>query len=219
MRVDAAILVGLGGTGSALAEPLARLLTYHPSSSGSRLLLVDGDSYDDSNIARQIGARPGENKAEVWSERLDAPNTHAFPIYADGDAIRDLASEFGAVVVILAVDNFKTRASVIASFSEEPPLNYLILFPGNERTQGNLIAWRPGVDPSPADRHPEFRDVKDEIPRVGGCHAAAVHEPQTIGANFMAAALTLAAVQNWLDDKGVPPELLFDVERMRVTRG
>jgi PRTRC genetic system ThiF family protein len=68
-------LVGVGGTGSALALALGRL-AYHLRQKGIRveLSLVDPDTVEEKNIGRQCfcPAEVGQNKAETLALRLNA---------------------------------------------------------------------------------------------------------------------------------------------------
>lgn len=71
-------VVGCGGTGSAVAEQLARLGV-------GRLLLVDYDVLSDSNVTRVFGSSPaevGRSKVEVLSDHLQriAPGTEVVTV-------------------------------------------------------------------------------------------------------------------------------------------
>ena len=64
------IVIGLGGIGSALVEPLARYMNYNGGP--KELALVDGDSYERRNLERQRAGSDdlARNKARVHSEWL-----------------------------------------------------------------------------------------------------------------------------------------------------
>jgi CheY-like chemotaxis protein len=66
----AVIVIGLGGIGSALVEPLARYLNFRGEP--KELLLVDGDSYEKRNLDRQRAGIEdiAVNKARTHAERL-----------------------------------------------------------------------------------------------------------------------------------------------------
>jgi hypothetical protein len=218
------VLVGLGGTGSVLAEPLARLLAFHPRTKGVRLELWDGDRYDEDNHARQLGAETGRNKAMAWMTRLAPimPGVSATPDYISSPVTWEDAD-----ILILAVDNWATRRKVL----ESPPRG-LVVLPGNEETIGTCSFYQKDGEKSMLvgglagavyidgiGVPPILPDVKDQIPRRGGCPGHAVKEPQTIGANMMAATLALWGITNWLDGKDVWPLMSFDLRRMEVARG
>ena len=70
------IVVGLGGVGGAAAEVLAR-------SGVGALTLVDGDTFEPTNLNRQIlctVADVGKNKAEVAAARVHGVNPSASEI-------------------------------------------------------------------------------------------------------------------------------------------
>ncbi len=71
-------VIGLGGLGGTVTEILARIGV-------GTLTLVDGDSFDDSNLNRQILSSPanlGKPKAEVAAKRVNEinPAVEAFPV-------------------------------------------------------------------------------------------------------------------------------------------
>lgn len=67
---SAVLVFGLGGVGSFTVEALVRVGV-------GRLILVDGDAYDTSNVNRQLGALAdtvGQKKTDVMAERVRAIN-------------------------------------------------------------------------------------------------------------------------------------------------
>ena len=68
--VNPVVIVGLGGIGSHLAEPLCRFLST--LSSPPQVVLVDGDTYASDNRGRQRVGREeiGVNKAVAQARRL-----------------------------------------------------------------------------------------------------------------------------------------------------
>ena len=66
----AVVVIGLGGIGSAVVEPLARYLSFNGAT--KKLVLVDGDSYERPNLERQraILRDVEQNKAQVHTEKL-----------------------------------------------------------------------------------------------------------------------------------------------------
>ncbi|MGI0034869.1 MAG: ThiF family adenylyltransferase, partial [Nitrososphaera sp.] len=100
-------LVGCGGIGSIMAEGLMRLGIM-------RLLLVDGDNLDRSNLNRWQGGRlkdVGKNKAHVLARRLRTmnPNIKVSSIALPLTHPKSLAAIKGADVLIGAVDNHQAR--------------------------------------------------------------------------------------------------------------
>lgn len=96
-RPLAVALVGCGGTGSHLAQALARLMS-HARDGGAppiHLTLVDGDTVEPKNVGRQLfgPADVGRNKAQVLAARLSAGLglvIDAIPRMADGHLMTDL---------------------------------------------------------------------------------------------------------------------------------
>ena len=65
--MDALVIIGLGGIGGSIAEPLCRYLEH--SGQIKQVKLIDGDRYEARNSERQQ-AVAGQNKAEAWAKRL-----------------------------------------------------------------------------------------------------------------------------------------------------
>lgn len=236
MKIHDALLVGCGGTGGYLAEPLARLLAFHPKASG-RLTVADGDTYEEDNARRQVFpfAALGLNKAAVTAERLTAAlpplresvqvlNGYLSALSAAGaivshrqrqrDARRN--NERPALLVIAAVDNHATRNFLIRGLTEAEDLDFLFLSPGNALDRGQILSWGrvagQTTGPHPFDTHPELKDPEDRMP--GGCAQAAPSTPQLIGANMAAATFTLWALQAWLDGSPIFDAMSFDMRKM-----
>ncbi len=90
LRRAAVAVIGLGGVGSYAAEALAR-------AGVGRLLLVDADTVDVTNINRQLYAlhtTVGRDKADVARERIaqinPAAQVDARPLFVDADTINTL---------------------------------------------------------------------------------------------------------------------------------
>lgn len=100
-------IVGLGGLGGYIAEELARIGV-------GRLILIDGDVFEETNLNRQIlasEATMGRPKAEVAKERISQINplvqTKAFVQRLTSQNATDLLD--GAHLVMDAVDTIPTR--------------------------------------------------------------------------------------------------------------
>ncbi|MFL5754766.1 MAG: ThiF family adenylyltransferase, partial [Chloroflexota bacterium] len=134
---DRVVLIGCGGIGSQLLDPLCRYLAHRPEPR-PLLVLVDGDAFEARNLSRQACTRRdlGTNKAEALArvardagvgcqaigEHVDEANVGA--IIRDGD------------IVLLAVDNHRTRAIVdrhVASLDSAT-----LISGGNDQTDGNV---------------------------------------------------------------------------------
>ena len=179
------VLVGCGGIGSQLLAPLVRYLVH--SSREALLVLVDGDVFEHGNALRQEfpASAVGANKAEAlagWVREAGLA-CQAVPLYLDEANVGDVVRE--GDVVLLAVDNHRTRALVdrhICSLSEAT-----LISGGNDEIDGNvqLVRRRNGVsldgtlrDP-PRDRDRDRRSGKRRRMRGTSCRASptARHEP------------------------------------------
>lgn len=107
-------VVGLGGVGGICAEALAR-------SGAGRLLLVDGDTVEETNINRQIIALSstiGKNKALLMAERLQSVNpavhVEVFPVFFRND---EFPME-GLDYVVDAIDSVNDKVRLIEKCRE-----------------------------------------------------------------------------------------------------
>jgi molybdopterin/thiamine biosynthesis adenylyltransferase len=100
-------VVGLGGLGGHIAEQLARLGI-------GKLILIDGDRIDESNLNRQLFAiekNIGQYKTEAAKERLMSVNSNAKYI-CHNQLLNEINADkilSEANIVLDAVDNVSTR--------------------------------------------------------------------------------------------------------------
>jgi hypothetical protein len=206
------MLIGCGGTASILAPHLARLLSYHPASDKATLILADGDELEEHNLTRQnFGtAHVGRNKAHILHDHLEGLgliNTTAWPKYINTTNIgRWLDAGKAVRLVIAAVDNDRTRHDTLAVL-QSSGVDYVFITPGNsditERPRGQVF-WcgKVGDESLGLDLlslYPNLQSPSDIAPTSGGCIEHAPSQPQLITSNMLAAAWTLAVVQNLLD--------------------
>ena len=132
------VIIGLGGIGTYLAEPICRIVSSSQSPRASRrIVLVDGDKYEERNRERQIFRQTAANKAQETAERLKDffPNLEIEfkPKYISGENVFLFIKEDD--VVFLAVDNHATRKIVsdrVATLD-----NALLISGGNELRDDN----------------------------------------------------------------------------------
>jgi PRTRC genetic system ThiF family protein len=142
------MLVGVGGTGSALAPALARL-AYHLRSNDVtvRLLFVDPDTVESRNVGRQqfCPAETGANKADCLAFRLNA----AFGLDITAIPVRFSAERFdewtaghdrraGANLLISAVDNHLARREMAEVVTAQNGRWYCLDL-GNEQHSGQVL--------------------------------------------------------------------------------
>ena len=228
MKIDHAFIVGVGGTGSHLVEPLVRLLAYHENGT-RRITLIDGDVYEEGNMERQLFDRQflNQNKASAMAERLNFIEVNTVERYIDQAGFISVLDRYvpnveETVLVITSVDNHRTRFDILNALESRP--NVVVINPGNALASGHVMAWVKSDSEMrlvhPFDRYPDIRNPTDAIPGQEGCQAVAVSQPQLIIANAFAAVLTLNMVHSILNDIPIFDEVHFDGPRMRmVTSG
>lgn len=193
------VIVGLGGIGSHLVEPLARFLAPQPDP--PQLVLVDGDTFSRSNLKRQRATEHdlGQNKACVHAHRLlsefPALTVTACEQYLDEHTSHTIITE--QACVFSCVDNHATRK--LLSDAVSGLRTGLLLSAGNDLHDGNMQVFlrRNGRNLTPPlDRyHREIAFPQDANPARLSCEELS-RQPETaqvIMANLTAAALLLNA--------------------------
>jgi len=142
------ILVGVGGTGSALALSLGRL-AYHLKQKGVdvNLLFVDHDVVKSHNLGRQAfcEAEIGVRKAECLALRLNAAlglAITAAPVPFTAERFAEWTSGWqepaGCNLLISAVDNYLARREVAAAIAAEGGTWHALSL-GNEHHSGQIL--------------------------------------------------------------------------------
>lgn len=208
-------LIGAGGIGTSLLPFLARYL-HHRRGAKSRITLVDGDSFERSNDARQEFPRIG-NKAVVKAEELAVEFTRvsfrAVAAFVGPGNVAEVIVD--GDVVLLAVDNYASRRLV--SKHCETLQDVTLISGGNEFTDGNVQVYlrRNGADVTHplTYLHPEIEDPDDLLPTDEGCgRLIATSAPQLLFTNLAVGAAMLGAFYALLET-GHPPfdELYLDL--------
>lgn len=211
MRV---VIIGLGGIGSNLAEPLCRILAYKYSDAS--VILIDGKAYRDHNLERQK-AVAFANKAEVsqsWLSKLFTNLTiEPKPTFIDEDNI--FGYIFNDDIVFLCCDNHATR-KLVSDYAETLD-NIFLISGGNDFYDGNVQIYcrKNGKDLTrPLTwRHPEIDNPKDKNPSELSCEELAQKgEPQLLAVNMTAATLMLNIFTLHLLKNILPyNEIYFDI--------
>ncbi len=220
-------VIGVGGIGLHLLEPLARYVNFNVDMDGVDIHLIDGDVFEPRNQERQPfeAASTGGNKAKVTADRLrDSYRNILF--WAAEDYIT--ADNVGFHVredncVFLCVDNHATRKLIVERCQELE--NITLISGGNDYEDGNVMVYlrRDGEDLTkpPTEVYTEIGEPEDENPgdvdgdREGGCAEEAANNPQLIIANNMAAAIMLNAYYGLLHGdlgSGAYGDICFDVK-------
>lgn len=190
-----AVIIGLGGVGTILAERLCRFLNFSRDYE-SEVLLVDGDKYEPKNYERQefnsIGNK-AETKAHELASKFRDIEFDVVESYINEENVGDIIKE--NTVVFVCVDNHKSRM-IINNYCKT--LNDITLISGgNELTDGNaqLYVRKGGKDLTPdlCAYHPEIANPDDKLPEELSCEELSESEPQLYFTN-----LGVATLMCWL---------------------
>jgi molybdopterin/thiamine biosynthesis adenylyltransferase len=207
-------IVGAGGVGSYLAEPLCRYLqAAHP---GAAVTIFDGDSYELKNADRQRFTEYG-NKAVSQAEELQKRFPHLVvegkPHYVTEDNAFVYLEE--GSYIFCCVDNHASRK--LLSDQVGQLRDAVLISGGNEYDDGNVQVYeRSGaIDKTPplTYLHPEIETPTDKNPADMDCvEMAQAGSPQLIFANLKVATEMLAAF--WRSATRKPPlaEVYFDLK-------
>jgi len=220
--MERVVIVGLGGIGSNLVEPLCRTLAYANNiNTPKRVILIDGKAYKERNRERQRFSSLA-NKAETTCDWL-RPLFHELtieskPHFVDSSNILALIREKD--IVFLGCDNHATRKL----FSDHMSMldDCLLLSGGNELYDGNVQIYerRHGIDVTPPliFLHPEIETPKDRNPAELSCEQLSeAGELQILSVNFTVASLMLNAYVLWCKNDSLPyNEIYFDVKTGNV---
>lgn len=221
MKFNNVHLVGAGGTGSIVLEPLIRLLTYHPNGT-TNINVHDADHYSESNSTRQLFDPEflDKNKAEALVTRYQhiCPSLVAHPHYLTAERLIRNIEDFpllNNLLVILAVDNERSRHNIIKALdSTHNSVNFAVILPGNEfHTASCLVYTRVNGEtkfPHPFDTVTNYANPSDQEP--GSCGYESVSSPQLICANFGSALNILEYTYALLEDKPMPFRVNYDGE-------
>lgn len=212
------VLVGCGGTGSHIAQALARIAS-HLQAQGQPLTLVfvDGDVVEAKNVGRQLfsPAELGRNKAQTLAARFNAAlglQITAVPQMATAMRLNDLAADHHRSwrLLIGAVDGASGRKAIDEALQK---CYHGWLDCGNHESSGQVCfgterglfdskaAFRlPGVCaslPAPSRLYPELLVEARKLPRLD-CAAAQEDNAQSLMVNQMMAAIAGEYLYNLL---------------------
>ncbi|MFB6284635.1 MAG: ThiF family adenylyltransferase, partial [Halobacteria archaeon] len=217
MKFHTCILAGLGGVGSLLAEPLARLLLYHDRGTED-IRLADGDEYSKANSTRQRvnSEQFGKNKALATAENIPFPQIQAYPIYLTPETIHGFLDDaIPPVLFICAVDRDASRALTLQELDNRFS-DYAWVSPGNDYDTAQVTLHLKQNNYAyttwPLDLYANLRNPVDGHP--GDCGEEQTSSPQLITANQMASCVALMYVTNLLDDRPLREEVLCDTNSL-----
>jgi hypothetical protein len=194
-----------------------------------RLVLIDGDKFEESNNSRMIFQDMG-NKAEVKAadilDFLGAARVNVVPVpdYITHDNVSQLLRP--GDLVFLCVDNHPTRKLVSDHCAG---LDNITLFSGGNEgvepprergTYGNVQIYlrRDGKDISaPLTKfHPEIANPKGKLPNQMSCVELALSTPQILFTNLAVASALLNAFFAFCCDQLSYQEVKFDILEARM---
>jgi PRTRC genetic system ThiF family protein len=208
-RPIAVALVGCGGTGSHIAQALARLAAHVRDSGGPSVYLtfLDGDHVEPKNVGRQLfsPADVGRNKAQTLAARFSALfglRIVAVPEMADAELLHNPAISSAYRIAVGAVDNAPGRRAIDETLGARR--FELWLDCGNHEASGQVavgsVTHRRGLEgslalgsicsalPAPSLQYPDL--VKDAPPRPrADCATAMVDNAQSLMVNQLMAAI------------------------------
>jgi molybdopterin/thiamine biosynthesis adenylyltransferase len=183
-------IIGLGGIGCWLVEPLCRYLSF--TGDNIEVTLYDGDAYEDKNRNRQTFDKL-ENKAVVKAEEMTKKLPKVFfrgkSEYITNDNVISAVREND--VVFLCVDNHATRKLVSDRCTELN--NILLISGGNDFTDGNVIYYfrqngenvtKPPTALYDKIANPTDRNPGEETEESLGCETLAETNPQLLFTNL-----------------------------------
>lgn len=208
-------LIGLGGTGSYLLEPLVKLVTFHELGIGHKIICWDADKVEEHNLSRQYLPEDVNNfKGSNKIKQLKTLNSQIqfIPEYCNKNKLlKHLDKE--ASIVIATVDNFSSRNAFIEAIYKSSK-NHIFISPGNGLYNGQCYSFYykdKVLDGFDCLLLPEWNKPKDNIPRVNSCVVEAESTPQLISANFMSALTVLNNLQCLFDKGYFYAQSYFDV--------
>lgn len=192
-------VIGLGGIGSYLCDPLFRYLNYNNDITVNATL-IDGDHYEEKNLIRQTFKRIDSFKAREKKLELEFTFTN-IKFDCKNDYInQNNISEYinDGDYIFICVDNHKTR-NIINEYAKTLN-NVIIISGGNDYYDGNIQIYirKEGVDilPSLTDYHPEILNYNDQTPEEMSCEELRNSEPQLIFTNLFASTIMVSAFYN-----------------------
>lgn len=223
------VVIGCGGIGYYLVEPLVRFLEHSGSDpdNGVDVYLVDPDVIEEKNATRQFGPKTvGKNKAAALAglvmDRVDPKRVTLHPVGSafSPRTVAGFRKWFwkDGITVLVCVDNHPTRLLVQEEASK---LNSVtVITGGNDVTDGQVQIYvkRNGRELFPRidHVHPEMKDAPGRFPDQISCTEMVQETPQILWTN-MAIALAMGcafmARMNGSIDYGDVNEILIDVEK------
>lgn len=218
------VIVGAGGIGYHLAEPLVRFVNFTYKQNAS-VIIIDGDRVEEKNLERQHGIEAlNKNKAEIIVDQLKKKfdlkcGIRAVPKYFTQTTKndQDFSCINDGVNLFVCVDNDATR--VFCESHIEKLKNGCMVVGGNDFATGQaqLFVRSNGrnLTPKISQIAPEILLMQDEFPDEVGCDVAVVSQPQLIFVNNSVANAMLnlwwSQIHSGIADKAIINEIQVNV--------
>lgn len=220
-------VIGLGGVGSIVARYLCVFLASLKTP--ARLVLIDGDEFEEANAARMLFSRCGNKAAVVRDDLAQRAEGTELALSAIQEFVTP--ASIGRLIhdgdiVLLAVDNHATR-KLVSEYCTSTLADVCLISGGNDGvgpdsagvaqrgTFGNVQVYvrRGGRDASPplTHYHTEIREPADHLPGDVSCTELLASTPQILFTNLATASAMLNAF--WLHTASALhySELCFDI--------
>ena len=217
-------VIGAGGIGIHLLEPLSRYLSY--SNDNIEITVFDGDKYEERNRERQRFSaceNKADNTVSVLKEEFPKIHFRAKSEYLTDDNIVTSIRE--GDVVFLCVDNHATRKLVSDRCRELD--NVTLISGGNDYTDGNVIFYlrQNGKDVTkpPTALHAKIASPEDKNPGLvtdverHGCEQESLANPQLLFMNLAIASCMCNCYYAYENGKANFEQIYVDIltQRMR----
>jgi molybdopterin/thiamine biosynthesis adenylyltransferase len=220
-------LIGLGGVGGIVARYLAIFLASFDAD--VRLVLIDGDRFEEKNASRMLFSSYGNKAAVVCDDLLEHVEHSRLTVaaveeYVTADNLDRLIVD--GDIVVLAVDNHATR-KLVNDHCASRLADVCLVSGGNDGidvdpagrqlrgTYGNVQLYirRDGRDvtPSLTRYHAEIAAPADRLPTDASCTELVASVPQILFANLMTAAAICNGLWLHLCSKLHYSEVCFDI--------
>jgi molybdopterin/thiamine biosynthesis adenylyltransferase len=198
MKTKKIKVIGAGGIGGWLLEPLAQYLNYCEEQ--AEITIIDGDKFEDRNMDRQR-CQAMENKAVHAANRLTLMFSKVFFRSQNKFVVEDNVVQMirEQDVVFCCVDNHATRKLVSDRCRELRDV--VLISGGNNFTDGNVNIYcrENGKDQQRpiTEYQPKIADPQDKNPgdltdaERQGCQEQARSDPQLLFMNFAIASAML----------------------------
>jgi hypothetical protein len=228
-------VVGEGGVGGIVTRYAAMFLASQ--NVPSRMVLIDGDKFEDSNATRMFFSAAGNKAAVVRADLLDRFAESALTLIAideyvtPGNIERVLGKGGVGEILMVCVDNHATR-KLVAEYAGTLR-DICVISGGNDGVGADASGkMRHGtfgscqihlrrndmdLSPSLSRFHPEISQPADKLPTDLSCTELVASMPQILFANLTAASAMLNTLWLHLCGRLEYPEVNFDIALGRMS--